>query len=204
MPFLQTIERDDVRISFWRTTERQSEMLSFLPADKGYAQRIAGFKSERRRLEWLAVRALLHHVLGDEAAIDYLPSGRPLLVDTDQELSITHTGDLVALAIAPAGLEIGIDLERKYERAYQMMARYLSDEEQAKLVRHPDDAALLWCAKEAIYKLCDTKGLRFLDDMRLYKAGGQLFAELPTLAVEIALDTEHIHGVAFAVARYLR
>lgn len=179
-------------------------MLSFLPADKGYAQRVASFKSEHRRLEWLATRALLHHVLGQEATLDYLPSGRPVLVDADEEVSITHSGPLVALAIAPAGLEIGIDLESNLERAYRLMPRYLSDDEQAALVHHPDDAALLWCAKEAIYKLCDIEGLRFLDDMHLYKAGGQLFAELPTLAVQISLDVEDIFGAAFAVARYLR
>ena len=204
MPFLQTIERDEVNISFWRATERQNEMLSFLPDGHDYAPTLNTFKSDRRRVEWLATRCLLHHLLGPDVRSYHLPSGRPFLLGSDLEISISHTDQLVAIALAPAGLEVGLDLEHNIDRAYRLMHRYLPEDEQAALVHNPTDAAMLWSAKEAIYKLCDTEGLAFLDDIHIYKECGQLLAELPTLSAQAVLDIDYLHDCAFALARYLR
>lgn len=203
MPFIKETQIDDVSISFWHITECQNEMLEFLPRSQNYAKQIETFRSEHRRKEWLAVRCLLHRQLGTEAEISYLSTGRPVLLNNDLELSISHSGQLAALALAPSGLEIGIDIEHDTDRAFRLAHRFLTKEEQEELVITPSDATLLWCAKEAVYKLCDTEGLSFLDDICLEMERGQLLAKLPTLSEEVVLTTDVIEECAFALARYL-
>ena len=182
MPFLKETQIDDVSISFWHITECQNEMLALLPNNRHYAEQVATFRSERRRKEWLAVRCLLHRQLGPEAEIGYLSTGRPVLLNAD--------------------LEVGIDIEHNIDRAFRLVHRFLTDEEQEELIVTPSDATLLWCAKEAVYKLCDTEGLSFLDDICLEMERGQLLAKLPTLNEEAVLLTDVVEECAFALARY--
>lgn len=202
MPFLKETQIDDVSISFWHITECQNEMLALLPNNRHYAEQVATFRSEHRRKEWLAVRCLLHRQLGPEAEIGYLSTGRPVLLNVDLEVSISHSDHLAALAIAPSGMEVGIDIEHNIDRAFRLVHRFLTDEEQEELIVTPSDATLLWCAKEAVYKLCDTEGLSFLDDICLEMERGQLLAKLPTLNEEAVLLTDVVEECAFALARY--
>lgn len=203
MPFFKTICLSPVSISFWRIEEREDEMLYVLPAEKGYAEAVTHFRSLRRRREWLATRCLLHLQCGEAAYISYRPSGRPLLFTPrgqEKEISVSHSSDWAALAISPQGMKVGMDIERIGERAFNLRHRFLSTEEMA-LAPDKEQACLMWCAKEAIYKLCDCEGLRFLEDMILHKKSGQLFAKLPTLGKIVTIHThvEADHAVAVAL-----
>lgn len=203
MPFLKTITFSPISISFWRIDEREDEMLLILPPDKKYAETAARFRSARRRKEWLATRCLLHLLLGTEAELTYLPSGKPQLshdTNADFEISVSHSSEWAALALAPKGREIGLDVECFGERAYKLRHRFLSNDE-LPLANNEQQACLMWCAKEAVYKLCDTAGLRFLEDMKLQKKSGQLYIELPTLKKRAIIHShiEEKHGIAFAL-----
>ena len=97
---------------------------------------------------------------------------------------------------------MGIDLEADEMKAWRVRNRFLSPREQEML---PDSAAVLgaWCAKEAIYKLCDVPGLKFLGEMvceDLKK--GQLHVKLPKMGKEVLVVLHRIEGLCLALAQW--
>jgi 4'-phosphopantetheinyl transferase len=91
------------------------------------------------------------------------PHGKPSVRDGDLELSVAHSGDLVAVAVATA--PVGVDVEQLDGRRYELgggdpdaLARtVLADEERAALAAvHPSSRAraflVAWTRKEAVTK----------------------------------------------------
>ena len=138
--------------------------------------------------------------------VRYHDSGRPYLWSEEvkdlPEISVTHSGDCVAVAFSPRNYRVGIDLEADETKTWRVRDRFLSAREQLLL---PDSAAVLgaWCAKEAIYKLCDVPGLKFLGEMvceDLKK--GQLRVKLPKMGKEVFVVLHRIEGQCLALAQW--
>lgn len=110
------------------------------------------FKSKKRQTEWLGVRLLLRHLMGAEVSIGYEPSGAPFLKGSDKQISISHSGDIVALVIS--NKRVGMDVQGVSDKPLRLKGHFLADEEQT--LFSPTltalDAVKLWCAKEAVYK----------------------------------------------------
>ena len=157
------------------------------------------FARHNAKREWLATRALLHNLLGDDIRIAYDKDGAPRLVNINQEqisqdssymqddeqglpaISISHSHQWVAIALATSKKSIGLDLEFVSEKAGRVQHKFLTQEEQL-LISPTLSPTALWCAKEATYKLCNHSGtFFFLEEMRLYTKEEQLLMELPTL-----------------------
>lgn len=130
-------------------------------------QSVEGISSQSRRAERLAWRLLLRSVL-PTAQIEYLSSGKPEIKNSQyHHISVSHCQDFVAVAIATK--PCGIDVER-YDRNFErVISRYMTAEEQSLSV---DDhwAAVVWCAKEAMYKMAGREGVDFKRDMQIISA----------------------------------
>ncbi|MFS8048031.1 4'-phosphopantetheinyl transferase family protein [Rhizobium sp. BR 314] len=130
--------------------------------------RAAAFRSIEARRLFVAGRFLCRHILGSRLgcapqalSIATTPSGRPYLPDhPDIDFNISHTRDLVALAINHGG-RIGIDIERhdafSETEAFEIMPMILSEHELDQVrqlePRHRRDAFLAcWVRKEAALK----------------------------------------------------
>ena len=111
MPFHAVSTFGNVRVALWRSDETSEMLLSqAAPVRRAeYEAAIAGM-SEHRRCERLAVRLLLER-LGVDAAIEYLPSGKPVLRGDSRCISISHTKGWAAAAVADT--PVGLDIERK-------------------------------------------------------------------------------------------
>lgn len=123
------------------------------------------FQNERRRTEHLAWRRVVRRELGRNITIDYNEVGAPIVDIANTYISIAHSTEHVAVAIADEKIGVDIEpLERDFER---VASRYMSPEEQ----RLCDDRlwpAFAWCAKEALYKLYGKRGLELKSDIRLH------------------------------------
>jgi len=118
------------------------------------------FTAERRQQEYLCGRALLRlmleHWTGKLAKSHRLSkaeSGKPICVD-GPAVSITHSGGLVACAIADSG-EIGVDLEAVNPRRNiaKVADKFYSQKEALWLKTQPSDRFfMLWVLKEAYVK----------------------------------------------------
>lgn len=78
------------------------------------------------------------------------PHGRPELPGLGLTASVSHSGDLVAVALTDTGW-VGIDVERLREVPRSLAARVLSDHEQGLVTDEPAFFAI-WTIKEALVK----------------------------------------------------
>jgi 4'-phosphopantetheinyl transferase len=119
------------------------------------------FSDDRRRsiVARAAARRLLGRYLGSDPArliIDEEEFGKPVLREREIEFNASHSGDLIALAIA-RGTPVGVDVERRrpLTDTLALARRYFSAEELA-IVQGAADAGeaffAIWTAKEAIVK----------------------------------------------------
>jgi 4'-phosphopantetheinyl transferase len=129
-------------------------------AERARADRYRFFDDRRRSI---VARAATRRFVGrylstDPAAlvIDEEKFGKPVLRGCDIEFNASHSGDLVALAVAK-DTAVGIDVERrrKLTDTLALSRRYFSAEEVA-IVEHAADVGdaffAIWTAKEAIVK----------------------------------------------------
>ncbi len=153
-----------VRCAVWHVTEGMSELLYLMPyGDVLWQEAQQRFKSDSRRLEWIAVRALLH-VMGEDAThIIYADNGAPLLENSGRYISISHTKGYVCVALSDTD-RIGVDIERITDRVERVRSRFVRDDE--------DITSLLqllvaWSAKEAVFKLLLRTEVDFKEHLRI-------------------------------------
>lgn len=149
----ETVEQGAI-LALWKITETVDELLDALDLDPFVIAEIAQFTSEKRKLEYLAVRVMLREVLGEKKTIVYDLNGSPRLQDGSYNISITHTGSYAAIILHPT-LRLGIDIERISDRVVRVQSKFLSKRELESIDQPTAKThlALLWSAKEALYKI---------------------------------------------------
>ncbi len=170
-----------LQTSFWEITETEEELLQLLPPDIDYDKEVLGFRSLKRRKEWLAARVLFHHLMGPSARIASYPSGRPYILHDSRYISITHSGNHVAVQISEN--PSGIDLEARTPRAAKLLDKFITPDEYQELnkidfLSEETSAVLFWSAKEAVYKTFDIPDLNVRNDIRIQVEGTSLIAHI--------------------------
>jgi phosphopantetheinyl transferase len=124
----------------------------------------------QRRLERLAVRALLKNVIGEKTCLRHHDNGRPFLLNSTANISISHAKRFAAI-IYNEEKSVGIDIERLSRNFSAVEAKALSDEERQYLSdKHRNlQLCLLWCAKEAVYKCVGEDGIDFAQQIFIEK-----------------------------------
>jgi 4'-phosphopantetheinyl transferase len=123
-------------------------------------QRVTPTMHERRRVEYLATRALLRHALreftgrdGGSFKIEVTTEGKPHCAD-GPAISLSHSGNLLVCAIASWGA-LGVDAETS-DREHDVEAiaeRFFTPAEASWIVADPAARFLqLWVLKEAYLK----------------------------------------------------
>lgn len=124
------------------------------------------FQNSGRRNEHLAWRRIVRRELGRDITIEYNDVGAPIVTTptTTPHISVAHSQGIVAVAIADE--PVGIDIEsvgRDFSRA---ATRYMRSEE-CELCEDELWMAMVWTAKEAMYKYYGVKGIDLRDDLRI-------------------------------------
>ena len=165
MPLLKQYELSGVRVLVWKITETFEE-LQDLVSPGLVAMACKEFASEKRRIEWLAVRALLRCCLGNGVHVMYDAAGKPSLEGFEADISISHTGGYVAVALSTCG-SVGVDIELLSRNVMPVASRFMSVDLLETL--QPDErnfvALVHWCAKEALYKIVGNLGGNFKDNI---------------------------------------
>lgn len=183
------------RIAVWHVTEDLEELLYMLPDDESVRNEARErFKSESRILEWTAVRVLLYDMLDRQVQISYDDDGAPHLPDYEGlDISISHTKDYVAIALAEHG-EIGIDIEHVGERVKKVASRFIRDDEQAESTT---ELLLHWSAKETAFKMLHRRKVDFLKHLKVtpFEAGEEGVFQLQ----ELKTDDEQTFDINYKV-----
>jgi len=160
MGLIDVIRNEDYTLGVWRVEESEERLKEIVGGD--YFPGLSRISHPRRRLEWLAARSLLKE-FGYIGLVKYHPSRRPFLADSRSHISISHSYPFVAVILSNDFL-VGIDIEY-YNRPFTSVThKYLSEREKKWIDTNDNKIlALVWSAKEAIYKLPGMEGLGGVD-----------------------------------------
>lgn len=168
MPLLDQGTNNNVWIwGRWRIDESIPELESAFSQHLPLPVEYLNLVSEERKKQWLSARLLiasmsripLHKLVKDTW-------GRPRL--GLRFCSITHARGVAMVMLSDRAC--GIDIERPQERLRLLAHKFLHAEE---LLQFPPERAplatltLLWCAKEALYKLYGSRGLSLRTHYRI-------------------------------------
>lgn len=164
MPVKFIEAREGGRLGFWEITETTGELLEQLAPAGTEWQDFLLLRNELRKQEWLATRLLLREIAGNEAKIEYDPTGKPLLKNAAGNISISHSSHNVTVYFHPAE-HPGIDIEPVDRDAGRAARKFLSPGELADCtvggqLSNPE-LMLRWCAKEAAFKMIPESGIDF-------------------------------------------
>lgn len=162
MPFAKKIETEVGIIGIWEITETAdilSSEFSFSPAE--YLE-FNAIRAEKRKIEYLAARIILKQLLGKKLEIEYHDSGKPLLVNSELHISISHSANVVAVMVS--NQKNGIDVELTNRNIDRVAKRFLSQDEFLHIQQLENSQLakiIYWGAKESIFKCSDYQGINF-------------------------------------------
>ena len=116
-------------------------------------------KKVSRKEEFYSVRWLLNEIY-PSASISYSKTGKPIL-SNGKEMSISHSGDIIALAITSNQL-CGIDVQELSDKTIKLRQKFLSEDEMT-LINEDSliENCLAWSSKETLFKMVDEENMPF-------------------------------------------
>jgi len=156
------------KLLIWNAIESIDDLLSEIQ----HPETIADFQkitTTKRQFEFLSVRVALKKLLGNEFYIFYTAAGKPFLHENCFNISISHSGKWIVVAVHPS-LNIGVDIERPTDKIGIVYKRFLSEREQKDLSQGADirQLQIAWSAKEALYKIIGKEAVDFATQQRIY------------------------------------
>lgn len=160
---------DDVLVGIWEIQEDYETLLSQVHLYPGEKERLDGFKSEERKIEFLSVRVLLKALAGENAGpIVYSDRRKPYLHQSKFRISISHSRNLTAIMLSEHQ-KIAIDLEFMSHKIGDIEERFINEDEV--IIHEPGRRKyhlyIHWCAKEALYKICDKQDINFKKNLTI-------------------------------------
>ncbi len=139
--------------------------------------------SQKRQCEGLTWRSMVRNRFPDDNIIlSYSYAGAPQLSvkgrSSDLYLGVSHSAQYVAVIISP--IRCSIDIERLDRDFSKVASRYISPCEARLVSPNLAALALLWSAKETLYKYAGRKELSLLDDIRIEKLTAEYFEGIIT------------------------
>lgn len=169
---LYSIDRFDKEslLAVWEITETEEELINETSVPEDELKDILLSPSPRRRIERLAVRALINASFDKRQYLGYEENNRPFLKNYPGDISISHTNRFACIYVHE-NMNTGVDIESINRNFYAVEARILSPSE----IDYLDDdikqqqLCLIWCAKEAIYKVMNQRGVDFMKHIAIKK-----------------------------------
>ena len=160
-----------VSLGLWQMDESPEQLFDLYPHLLPYRSSLDDkYKNDGRKLEFLAIRALMYEMLRVNGASKGLLShagdfthngqGKPLF--RGYHVSISHTKGYAALILSKKS-EVAVDIEYMSDRVERIASKFLRKDERADSL---DAKWVHWCAKETVFKLFSEENLLF-EDMRV-------------------------------------
>jgi len=147
---------DSSVLGVWRIEEDLDTLLQTVTLNADEKKKFKSFRSVSRKFEFLTVRALLAELTGNTTGIVYNKNYKPFLKDGSMFISISHSHQLTAILLS-VNEKVGVDLEYMSSNIAAVALKFMNIKE--KITKDPANRLyhlyLHWCAKEALYKICD-------------------------------------------------
>ena len=155
------------RVLVWRLEEDAPRLLELCREAEVPVDDLLDLPVKRQR-EKAAERLLLCRALGRPVTLGHDEQGAPFVEGNDTHISITHTMELVALALDDAQI-IGLDAEPIGRRqVVRVRDKFLNASEQRFIAADDLDAHVIaWTAKEAVIKAERNSRIDWTEGIRL-------------------------------------
>jgi 4'-phosphopantetheinyl transferase len=155
-------------LGVWKIEEDLETLLSLVTLDAHEKKKYDSFSSSSRKLEFLSVRALLSELIGKDVKIVYNKNNKPFLNDGSRFISISHSHKLTAILLS-TNEKVGIDLEFMSSNIAALAFKFINRKE--RVAKTLDERRyhlyIHWCAKEALYKICDKEGISIRNNITI-------------------------------------
>lgn len=200
MPLYKKISTGNSEIALWRIEEELSFFESKFEAHPE-------IKNENKKLQWFATRYLVNEMRREFSEIVKDEAGKPLLKNTTQHLSLSHT-PVFAGAMLSHLTPVGIDLEIVNPKIERIAHKFLREDEINSIQENEkiEKLILYWSAKEALYKLYGKGGIEFTTQLLIdpfeLKLNGELNAtitgiELPVRNLKVRYEFLEDHVITY-------
>jgi 4'-phosphopantetheinyl transferase len=165
---LKKLVDDDCLMGIWEIKENYDTLYEKVKLTPEEISTLKSFQSIQRKLEWLSVRVLIKEILNKDCLIIYNADHKPFLSDNSFNISISHSRSLTSVLVSKQR-KVGIDLEYMSHQIHNISHKFLNENEKI------TDNTLLerlhlyihWCAKEALYKICDKQDINFKQNLTI-------------------------------------
>jgi 4'-phosphopantetheinyl transferase len=170
MPLYKSITvAPGTQLLIWQITESFEELSKDVVLKDVCVSKMDKMKSEQHRKGFLGVRKLLQHAGFSDLDLYYDANGKPHLKD-GKHISITHSFAFSAIIIGDA--VTGIDMEMQREKVITIANKFLEPEfaylDPAHLEEYMRKLIIIWCVKEAVYKMISRNGLSFKQNITVH------------------------------------
>jgi len=198
-------EVNDCLLGIWEIKEDFDSLFSRLKLDPDELETLESFKNESRKIEWLSVRALINDMTGKDSRIIYNEFRKPFLKENTFHISISHSRDLTSILMSKTK-KVGIDLELMSHKISNVSFKFINHQEL--ITTDPEmkryHLYIHWCAKEAMYKICDKQDINFKENLTIMpfepKQGGCLKGRVLNIhgVEDFRIKYENMDGYAIA------
>lgn len=155
-------------LAVWQITESHDELQALLPSEILTDAELAGISHPQKQIEFFCSRLTIRY-LAHKLGIKYLgikkdENGKPYLVGSEWQFSLTHTAGYIAVVMHESQ-PLGIDMEQPSEKLLRIAHKYLSESERIDANSDLDKLCIYWSAKEALYKLYGKRKVIFIDNL---------------------------------------
>ena len=158
----------DCHLGVWEITEDYDSLYSMVKLATVEKAKLDSFRNISRKVEWLSVRALVKNMLGRDTRILYNAENKPFVRGNTHQISISHSNNLTAVMLSK-DKRVGIDLEFMSGKISKVADKFINEKES--ITNDPEMTKyhlyLHWCAKEAMYKICDKQDINFRDGLTI-------------------------------------
>ncbi|HAN77195.1 MAG TPA: hypothetical protein DCQ31_05185 [Bacteroidales bacterium] len=186
MKIEQTIISEDNLLLVAEFTYRERELRKELKETcskevfKTYRPILKSFKSTERRCEWMASRIVCAGVEPNLPVV-YDETGKPKMLGSNLELSISHTEGMIAILFSTKGLP-GVDIQLFSENIERVAHKFANDHELENKYKRVETLNTIWSAKEALYKIWGKQVYNFKRTLAIkkfrYEKNGKINAEI--------------------------
>jgi 4'-phosphopantetheinyl transferase len=122
-----------------------------------------GTLKDKKRLEWLADRYVLHELIGEKDRFPCIKDemGKPFLQGSDWQISLSNSANKASAMISKQA--IGLDIQYLTEKIERIASKFMSEKEMNSLseTERLEHLHVFWGAKEALYKAYGKRALDF-------------------------------------------
>jgi 4'-phosphopantetheinyl transferase len=164
-------KENDIHLAVWQITESHDELQAMLPSEILTDAELASIHHPQKQIEFFCSRLTIKF-LANLLGIKYIgikkdEFGKPYLVGSAWQMSLTHTSNYVATVMHPTQA-LGMDMEKPSEKLRRIAHKFLSESEVIEANDDIEKLCIYWSAKEALYKLYGKRKVFFQENLYVF------------------------------------